>query len=299
METGAASGKGKAGGPGGAAKRESTWRRRTPEDAARRSPNVTRVLEEIAAYWRADAAGGSGEAGDKGKVGGAGGAGGPLAIYLLEFRPTHKHLRTVLANIRFCRPDLPCVLVHPADASIPPEEAPAHWIRVTPRLSVREYSELLEEAEFYEASPFDHMLIMQTDSALALAPRVPVECFMRYDYAGAMNSSRRAGNGGFSLRRCAALAAYCRAFTWHTNPHPEDWFFSSSHLLARAPGDPRLRMPPPETLRDFSYERFGPDPADPDHVPIGLHKLWLFRPEAWRALAAADPGFALAASIAK
>lgn len=259
-----------------------TWRRRVPEDALRTSANVRKVIDTLR------------------RVKESASVSGPLGIFLLEFRPKHKHLNAVLENIRTCRPDLPCILFHPEDDDVPESLTPTCWLKDVPALTLHEYSELLEEPEFYDASPFPHILIMQTDSALARYPDVPLEHFLSYDFVGAALPSGRCGNGGFSLRKCEALATYCRAFTWGRSPHPEDWFFASWGNLAKRPGDPRLHAPPREELAAFSCERFSfaDDPDCASHTPVGVHKVWLFRPETWRSLVRRDPGFAAAASIA-
>lgn len=70
-------------------------------------------------------------------------------------------------------------------------------------LSADGYNNLLTSAEFWEAMPYDKVLIFQHDSRLL---RKGIEEFLEWDYVGApWTFSAHGGNGGLSLRRKEAM----------------------------------------------------------------------------------------------
>lgn len=112
---------------------------------------------------------------------------------------------------------LPIVLIAPPglDASLFLAERPTLRIERFPFHTVREYSQLLLQREFYERfRAFDYILIHQLDAYL-LRDELAAWCQRGFDYVGAplfhgfepaepAGKLWRVGNGGFSLRRVEA-----------------------------------------------------------------------------------------------
>jgi Protein of unknown function (DUF5672) len=157
----------------------------------------------------------------------------------------------------------------------------------------RAYNSLLVSRGFYEPfADFTHLLVYQLD-ALVFADRLPEFLAGRYDYIGAPHgppAPMAAGNGGFSLRRLAAIDAVLEGRArwmdpdayWHEWQMNEDlfWSFRARDFV------PRFRV---AALRDalrFSWE------TQPrlcywlagGALPMGCHAWARYEPELWQAL---------------
>jgi hypothetical protein len=172
-------------------------------------------------------------------------------------------------------------------------------------LTIREYDELLTEKKFYDDIPTSHLLVFQTD--VLMRRKVPAK-FLQYDYVGApypllptahvadgntvvMHSGLKVvGNGGFSLRRAAAMSLVCEKFSWREEadknlndamwrkprwleeyepvlPHlPHTYYLDEDVFLsARVPVE---NLPYNHEAAEFSVEHF----FHPD--PCGMHKAY-------------------------
>jgi hypothetical protein len=172
-------------------------------------------------------------------------------------------------------------------------------------LTIREYDELLTEKKFYDDIPTSHLLVFQTD--VLMRRKVPAK-FLQYDYVGApypllptahvadgntvvMHSGLKVvGNGGFSLRRAAAMSLVCENFSWREDadenlndamwrkprwlkeyeqvlPHlPHTYYLDEDvYLSARVPVE---NLPYNHEAAEFSVEHF----FHPN--PCGMHKAY-------------------------
>ena len=176
-------------------------------------------------------------------------------------------------------------------------------------LRIREYDELLTEKKFYDDIPTSHLLVFQTD--VLMRRKVPAK-FMQYDYVGApfpllpkahvvdgnpiiMHSELKAvGNGGFSLRRAAAMSKLCEQFSWQEDADknlidamwrkpqwleeyervlptlPHTYYLDEDvYLTARVPVE---NLPYNHEAAEFSVEHF----FHPN--PCGMHKAYAAGP---------------------
>jgi len=138
-------------------------------------------------------------------------------------------------------------------------------------LSLADYNRLLTSSALWESIPSEFALVFQADSHL-FKP-IPSE-FFAYDYVGAPWRSARGngcGNGGFSLRRVAAMRRICR----RAGP----WLGAEDLFYARQPD---LQTCPRDLQRTFSVEQLWyPDPVGCHQpywsVPEGLYDAFLAR----------------------
>ncbi len=152
-------------------------------------------------------------------------------------------------------------------------------------LSLREYSALLTSETFWNAIPWDKVLIFQTDSLILKGDQRTIHRFVKYDYVGApwrhlfvgprSKGRNMVGNGGFSLRSKWAAVEAIRRAPKRMARHPEDLFFARFFLQNTR----RYQLPPPEIARLFSMEHiFEP------HT-FGMHKCWKYISQAqWKQL---------------
>lgn len=115
--------------------------------------------------------------------------------------------------------------------------------------SLSDYNKLLTSKEFWEAIPFDKVLITQMDAEML---RSGIEEFLEYDYVGApWKFQQHGGNGGFSLRTKKAMLDVIK-----NNPYQgesvhgyEDVYFSNSLLFSD-----KWKLAPREVCKKFSCE---------------------------------------------
>jgi hypothetical protein len=145
--------------------------------------------------------------------------------------------------------------------------------------SQSQYSTYVASREFIESIPTEQCLIVQTDSMINPAQKHKLEKFLQYDYVGAPWpwDSLQVGNGGFSLRRKAALLKVIdRMGPLKTDL--EDQYFAFGMLVTKA------SIPTKEVAREFSVEQlFHPK-------PFAVHKVWDHIPTRFDDLCEAVPG---------
>lgn len=115
------------------------------------------------------------------------------------------------------------------------------------KLSSHDYNRLLGSIEFWEAMPWDKVLVFQTDSWLL---RTGIEQYMQYDFIGAPlhHFMFPAMNGGLSLRDRAAMINIINRVNYEPNFGNEDIYFC--RILEMMSG----KMPSKEIARSFSVE---------------------------------------------
>lgn len=214
-----------------------------------------------------------------------------LAILMPEPR-AHPWMRPVLhaaAHVYGGDPDVALIILHGTTNEGFVRDIVADWQGVrlvnlgVANMSIPDYNERFTTPATYRDLHADFVLILQTDALLR--KRVPEELFA-FDYVGAPwrhtpcaapNQANHVGNGGFSLRRCEAMAAICEA-AGPVRYHPEDVFFAE-----RVPME---RLPPTEVAAGFSVEHI----RHPD--PVGHHQAYHFHDAAYVCgLVASTPGY--------
>lgn len=142
-----------------------------------------------------------------------------------------------------------------------------------------EYSTYVASREFIESIPTEQFLIVQTDSMINPAQKHKLWQFLQYDYVGAPWpwANIQVGNGGFSLRRKAALLKVID----HLGPLKtdlEDQYFAFGMLATKA------FVPTKEVAREFAVEQlFHP-------APFAVHNVWDHMPTRFDDLCEAVPG---------
>lgn len=115
--------------------------------------------------------------------------------------------------------------------------------------SLTDYNILLTQAEFWEAIPFDKILVIQHDSAFL---RAGIEEFMEWDYIGApLKHIPGHMNGGLSLRSRDKMIEVCQKFKWSPQEGNEDIFFVNNLREIGA------KLPNIEAAHRFSTETYG------------------------------------------
>ena len=130
---------------------------------------------------------------------------------------------------------------------------------------IREYNELMTDAEFYKKIPAEYILSMQTDSYL----RKPLpEMLWEYEYIACPWAWKKhfVGGGGLTFRNRECVIDICEKST-RSKKH-EDVFFSESCFIM---GKKVLPIELRETI--FSESCFTDD-------PVGVHQWWTYLPEA-------------------
>jgi hypothetical protein len=161
------------------------------------------------------------------------------------------------------------------------------------RLDRGAYSRMLLSPVFYERLRYRHCaewaLIFQADTLLCRGARDSLDDFVdvrRWDYVGAPWADGGVGNGGLSLRHCAAHAAALRAvgerdglgaLAAKAGTENEDKIIAAI---------PEIRKAPPDVAARFALE--APGPGDcwwraADGAPVGVHKPWLHMTESMLA----------------
>lgn len=215
-----------------------------------------------------------------------------LAIVMPEPRP-HRFMRPVLhaaAHVYGGDPDVALCILHGTGNEGFVRDVVGGWEGVrcvnlgVANLSIPDYNERLTSAAFYRDLHADFVLILQTDALLR--KRVP-EAFFAFDYVGGpwhhmpcgggTNARNRVGNGGFSLRRCEAMASICERGGGGRH-RSEDVFFAERVDMTR--------MPTVEEASAFAVEHI----RHPD--PVGHHQAYVFHDAAYVAgLVATTPGY--------
>lgn len=154
------------------------------------------------------------------------------------------------------------------------------------------YSELLKSRAFWDGVPFDKVLIVQDDSAIA-RKGLEASGLLEYDYVGApweINpalvpyvGSYFVGNGGLSIRSVGRMAKIAEAdadragmlFANGIQVLPEDVFFGGG--ISR---DPDARACPESAAEDFACEMRSLKPylTGQRPMPFGFHKIWPYHP---------------------
>lgn len=117
--------------------------------------------------------------------------------------------------------------------------------------SLDDYNKLLTSKEFWEAIPFDKVLITQMDAEII---RPGIEEFIGYDYVGApWKFQKHGGNGGFSLRSKSRMLEiiHCEPYRGASVDGYEDVYFSNA--IHKADGCYGT-LAPREVCRKFSCE---------------------------------------------
>lgn len=219
-----------------------------------------------------------------------------LAIVMPEPR-AHPWMRPVLnaaAHVYGGDPTVSLVLMHGTENEGFARETVAGWSGVrfvnlgVPDLNIDEYNKLLTGAAFYTNLDAEFVLILQTDALLR--KRIPEVFFDRFDYMGApwfypwSQTGTCVGNGGFSLRRCAAMAAICAARDGPACDCNEDVYFSERVHAARQPSA--------DLAGSFSVELIR------HSDPVGIHKAYEYHDADYIVgLVSTTPGYAAATDL--
>ena len=154
------------------------------------------------------------------------------------------------------------------------------------------YSEVLKGRRFWDRIPFQKVLLIQDDSAIA-RKGLEASGLLEYDYVGAPWAVDPAlvpyvgnsfvGNGGLSIRDVGRMAAVAEAdadgastlFANGIQVLPEDVFFGGG--VARDPG---ARACPESAAEGFACEMRSLVPylAGRRPMPFGFHKIWPYHP---------------------
>lgn len=130
-------------------------------------------------------------------------------------------------------------------------------------MSLDDYNKLLAAPEFWQAIPYEKVLIFQHDSLLL---RKGIEEFLSYDYVGAAwQFQQHGGNGGLSLRTVKTMLQIINNNPYSVAQGNEDVYFCN-HMHKH-----NMNMAPREVCEKFSVESvFNPN-------PFGIHAIekWL------------------------
>lgn len=160
-------------------------------------------------------------------------------------------------------------------------------------VSLRSYSELMLQKEFYQAfTDYEYVLLYQLD-AFVFSDKLLEFCNQGYDYIGApwihgiafYKSSgiehilHYVGNGGFSLRRIPAFLQWLK----ETDLSVQSKTVNEDVLIA-AYGPPVLKIPPVEEALRFAFDM---DPRNSfernnRNLPFGCHAWQRIDMEFWR-----------------
>ena len=90
------------------------------------------------------------------------------------------------------------------------------------------YNEILASPEFWQAVPYDKVLVFHPDSEIL---RGGIDKFMEFDYVGApWTFQEHGGNGGFSLRSTEVMRDIATRYKWTPEDGNEDcWFCNIMH----------------------------------------------------------------------
>lgn len=129
-----------------------------------------------------------------------------------------------------------------------PEDWRVLWVNDKSLVSnISDYNMLLTTYEFWEALPFDKVLIIQHDSGLL---REGIEKFLEWDYVGApWGFQEYGGNGGLSLRSREAMMKVIEQFPYRPIVHGNEDVYFSNHLVKAG-----CKLAPREVCFEFSCE---------------------------------------------
>ena len=145
-------------------------------------------------------------------------------------------------------------------------------------LTIKQYSELFYNRQFYDYIPTEIFLIFQTDSIILKMNRNNIYSFLEYDYVGApwnpsLLGPADVGNGGLSLRRKSKMlellkykhvASEQKINRQYGEYVPEDRFFNGCLTMDYVV----VYKPTIEEAKNFSAEGVFAE------RPFGVHKCW-------------------------
>lgn len=132
-------------------------------------------------------------------------------------------------------------------AAFLPDDWQVAIIDDAPVKTMADYNKLLTSKAFWEAIPFDRVLIFQHDSGLL---RKGIEEFLEWDYVGApWPWQEHGGNGGLSLRNPKAMIAIIEAFPYNPAVHGNEDVYFSNHMEQA-----RFKLAPRNVCSKFSVE---------------------------------------------
>lgn len=216
-------------------------------------------------------------------------------IVLIEGREFDARLQKAYNSIREAKPDWPCVVLYRGPLKLGPHAHNVVHIRDLPKIpDIKTYSKILTHEKFYEAfSPFEFVLITQSDTAMAKCPTKPIEDFFKYDYSGAVLWRKYVGNGGFSLRNRRACLDVCRKNPSYSKD--EDELFCKE-ITNKCPIEEASYFSVESRYFNHESNSFSgvrwPHFFSPKVIPCGMHRMNEYFPEEFMILQLLDSGFA-------
>lgn len=216
-------------------------------------------------------------------------------IVLIEGREYDARLQKAYNSIREAKPDWPCVVLYRGPLELGSSADNVVHVQDLPKIpDIKTYSKILTHEKFYEAfSPFEFVLITQSDTAMAKCPTKPFEDFFKYDYSGAVLWRKYVGNGGFSLRNRRACLEVCRKNPRYSKD--EDELFCKE-ITNKCPIEEASYFSVESRYFNHESNSFSgvrwPHFFSPKVIPCGMHRMNEYFPEEFMILQLLDSGFA-------